>query len=47
MVTFNLFISILCGIVAKQAFELGLNNNGWWCLVFSAANMASFLTYVI
>jgi hypothetical protein len=43
MATFSLFISILCAVVSKQAFENGLNGSGWMNLVFSAANMAFFL----
>jgi len=47
MVLFNLFICVLCGVVAKQAFELGLNTNGWWCLVLSAINAAYYLNAII
>jgi hypothetical protein len=43
MATFSLFISILCAVVSKQAFENGLNGSGWMNLVFSAVNMAVFL----
>ena len=47
MITLNLFVAIFCGIVAKQAFELGLNTNGWWCLILSAINAAFYLDAVI
>jgi hypothetical protein len=47
MLILNLFVSVLCAVVSKQAFESGLNQSGWFNLVFSAANMALFLDAII
>ena len=47
MVLLNLFICVLCAVVSKMAFENGLKFDGWLNLVFSAANMASFMDNVI
>ena len=47
MIFVNLFVCVLCAVVSKQAFENGLNGSGWFNLVFSAANMASFMADVI
>jgi hypothetical protein len=47
MMTINAFVALLCARVSYEAFLLGLNTNGWVCLVLSAMNTASFLTYVI
>jgi len=47
MIILNLFVAILCGIVAKQSFEHGLTKHGWMCLVLSAINAAFYLDAVI
>ena len=47
MIFINLFVCVLCAVVSKMAFENGLKFDGWINLIFSAMNMASFMTYVI
>ena len=47
MVVINLFLAVMCALLARTAFEQSRNTAGWVGLVASAVNAAAVMAAVI
>jgi len=47
VVVINLFLAVVCALLARTAFEQGLNASGWLGLVASAGNAGVVMAAVI
>jgi hypothetical protein len=47
VIVINLFIAVMCALLARTAFEQGRNTAGWVGLVASAGNAAVVMAAVI
>lgn len=47
MIELNLIFAVILAWMAKNAFDDGRDMHGWLGLIFSAANFALWLSYVL